>query len=119
MFPEWWGAVGAGQLGRTDQPPPRGAGHDSTAAVQFAFDSGAPVLFLQDYAVSKVTLCGGNRMIDGHNHFLIGNQYDTNATTNAVGAHTDLCRSDADWLARQLVLDEQMLNILNTEPVGC
>ena len=64
--------------------PQRGAGHDSSAAVQFSFDSGAPVLFLQDYAVSKVTLCGGNRMIDGHNHFLIGNQFDNETTTNAV-----------------------------------
>jgi hypothetical protein len=51
-YPEMWGAVGAGQLGSSDQPPPSGVGHDSTAAVQFALDSGAPVLFLQDYAVS-------------------------------------------------------------------
>ena len=83
-YPEMWGAVGAGQLGNSDQPPPSGVGHDSTAAVQFAFDSGAPVLFLQDYAVSRVTLCGGNRMLDGQNHWLIGNQLPAGVTTNAV-----------------------------------
>jgi len=76
-YPEMWGAVGAGQLGNSDQPPSSGVGHDSTAAVQFALDSGAPVLFLQDYAVSRVTLCGGNRMLDGQNHWLIGNQLRT------------------------------------------
>ena len=84
VYPEWWGAIGAGQLGRNTQPPVPRSGHDSTAAVQFAFDSGAPVLFLQDYLVSKVTLCGGNRLVDGHNHFLIGNQFAVNTTTNAV-----------------------------------
>lgn len=73
-YPDMWGAVGAGQLGNSDQPPPRGSGRDSTSAVQFAFDSGAPVLFLQDYAVTRVTLCGGNRLLDGHNHWLVGNQ---------------------------------------------
>ena len=120
VFPEWWGAVGAGQLGRNSQPPQRGAGHDSTEAVQFAFDSGAPVLFLQDYAVSKVTLCGGNRMIDGHNHFLIGNQLDNTTKTNAVfeikagssviqriwvmGAFAETYESGAHWYTNDLNL---------------
>ena len=84
VYPEYWGAVGTGQLGRNDQPPTISTGHDSTSAVQFAFDSGAAVLFLQDYAVSRVTLCGGNRLLDGHNHFLIGNQFAAGSTTNAV-----------------------------------
>ena len=73
--------IRTGREGRTDQPPKRGVGHDSTRAVQFAFDSGAPVLLLQDYLVSRVTLAGGNRLLDGHNHFLIGNQFAAGSVT--------------------------------------
>jgi hypothetical protein len=64
-YPEMWGAVGAGQLGSSDQPPPRGVGHDSTAAVQFALDSGAryiiqPLVELYEgcMVVLKVSWCG-------------------------------------------------------------
>lgn len=72
-YPEWWGAQGMGQFGaRADNPPARNASHDDTLAVQHAFDSGAPVLFLRDYAVSRVVLAGAGRMVDGHNHWLAG-----------------------------------------------
>ena len=40
------------------------SGGDDTPAVQFAFDSGYPVRFLQNYAVDRVTI-GGALLLDG------------------------------------------------------
>ena len=57
--PEWWGAM------------PADSGVDSTAAVQFALDSGHPVSFLSDYRVDRVTI-GGGTMLDGQDHALLG-----------------------------------------------
>ena len=51
-YPEWWGA------------PVSDSGGDDTPAVQFAFDSGYPVRFLQNYAVDRVTI-GGALLLDG------------------------------------------------------
>ena len=57
--PEWWGAM------------PADSGADSTAAVQFALDSGHPTTFLSDYRVDRVTI-GGGTMLDGQDHALLG-----------------------------------------------
>ena len=66
--PEWWGAVAAD------------SGVDSTAAVQFALDSGHPVTFLSDYRVSRVTV-GAGTVLDGQGHALLGA---AKTATNAV-----------------------------------
>ena len=58
--PEMWGVRGV----------PSGA--DDTAAVQFALDSGAHVMFMQSYAVSRVTIAGGGRLVDGRRQSLLG-----------------------------------------------
>lgn len=59
--PEWWGATGV-----------EGSG-DDTEAVQFSFDSGRPIKFLQDYPVSQVALENSDLLIFGDGFKLIGN----------------------------------------------
>ena len=68
-FPEWWGAVS------------KDADVDDTMAVQFALDTGAPVMLLRDYTVTRVTIAMGGVFLEGHNHALIGM---AKVRTNAV-----------------------------------
>lgn len=60
-YPEWWGAGGVNGSG------------DDTLAVQAAFDSHRPVLFLQHYPVSQVILRGNELRVDFNGFQLQGN----------------------------------------------
>ena len=68
VSPDWWGAAGS-------------VWDDSTIAVQAAFDSVADVMLMNTYRVSRVSLEGGGRMLEGRGHSLTAM---TNARPNPL-----------------------------------